>query len=100
MEMKMCNCFKWDKSIIHIEGAITLAHVHGIEYQGYPFKYCPWCGKELIDTNSNSPLVTCWCGKPISELTHEELKSAFEELSKLYLDKEKDIDSVRRFFSA
>jgi hypothetical protein len=29
----------------------TIADVHGFEYEGDLFEYCPWCGKKLETEN-------------------------------------------------
>lgn len=44
-----CNCKDWEKYIPHLEGAISLAWVHGMWGADFrSFKYCPYCGKKLI----------------------------------------------------
>ena len=44
--LKGCDCDEWDKGVESLNGAISLAWAHGIEYTGSMFKYCPWCGKK------------------------------------------------------
>ncbi len=45
--MTKCNCKDWQPNIDKINSAITMDFVHGKEYTGKPFEYCPWCGKKL-----------------------------------------------------
>ena len=49
--MKQCDCADWELSMRQITGAQGLAYVHGINYTGKPFSYCPWCGKELEEVH-------------------------------------------------
>lgn len=42
-------CDEWEQNIRKIDNFITLQFVRtGTQYDGVPFKYCPWCGKERI----------------------------------------------------
>lgn len=43
----ICQCEDWEESMPQINGAQTLADIHGIKYTGAIFKFCPWCGEEL-----------------------------------------------------
>ena len=38
-------CAEWTRSAKAIEGLCVMAHIHGMEYKGAPFYYCPWCGR-------------------------------------------------------
>ena len=47
-----CTCKDWKLNIDKINAPITLLTLRfGGQYQfdGVPFHYCPWCGKELQD---------------------------------------------------
>jgi len=45
--MKSCSCEDWESGIQQIDGAITLATIHGQKYTGDVFQFCPWCGKKI-----------------------------------------------------
>ena len=40
-----CKCEEWNKYIDAMRVFYTLAHSHGIKYDGPQFKFCPFCGK-------------------------------------------------------
>ena len=42
-----CPCPGWQEGMPQITGAQQFVHVHGGEYTGMPFNFCPWCGMEL-----------------------------------------------------
>jgi hypothetical protein len=42
-----CTCKDWKESLPQINGAITLADLHGMKYTGKVFVFCPWCRKKL-----------------------------------------------------
>ena len=42
--MKYCNCPDWKIGIKQIDSAIQFQYIHGIEYKGPIFNFCPWCG--------------------------------------------------------
>lgn len=44
-----CECDDWKQSFPQISGAQSLAWVHGSRYTGAVFRFCPWCGKVLIE---------------------------------------------------
>lgn len=50
-----CTCREWKQSWPQIHCAQVLASIHGDEYTGTIFKYCPWCGKEMI-LNETRPM--------------------------------------------
>lgn len=39
-----CDCEGWTKGIEQIDAAISMQYIHGFEYTGGAFVYCPWCG--------------------------------------------------------
>ena len=46
--IKECDCPDWRKNISIINGMLVTLSVHGIQYKGKIFNYCPWCGKLLV----------------------------------------------------
>jgi len=44
---KYCHCEGWQKSQHQIHSAQLFAGVHGQQYTGDQFKFCPWCGSTL-----------------------------------------------------
>lgn len=40
-----CDCKDWVMSWHQIESAKVMASIHGQQYSGAKFKFCPWCGK-------------------------------------------------------
>jgi len=43
-----CNCADYARGIDKINGYIASGILHQMpEYNGKPFKYCPWCGSKL-----------------------------------------------------
>ena len=51
-----CNCEAWKFSMHQIIGAQGLASNHGSFYVGDAFKYCPWCGEKLKETEKKPKL--------------------------------------------
>jgi hypothetical protein len=47
-----CDCEEWKSGRKALDGMTTFAWTHGIHYTGGAFKFCPWCGKELIDSDN------------------------------------------------
>ena len=45
-----CDCEDW-KYVDEIDGIITFAWTHHIEYKGPTFVYCPFCGRKLKKEN-------------------------------------------------
>lgn len=43
-----CDCKGWKKSINPLNSGLTMASARGYQYTGDDFKFCPWCGKELM----------------------------------------------------
>lgn len=48
-----CDCEDYEGSMAQIIRAQLLEHVHGGQYTGKVFIYCPWCGKLLIEEKKN-----------------------------------------------
>jgi len=45
-----CSCQEWKDNIDKVNAGFTMTFIHGGQgYEGAPFKYCPWCGKELTE---------------------------------------------------
>ena len=49
-----CKCKLWKENIDRINGPIALQSIRsgGRGYDGVPFKYCPWCGKDLKEVKN------------------------------------------------
>jgi len=45
-----CKCDDWLKNVNLINSSITLAMIHGANYDIKVFKFCPWCGNKLEET--------------------------------------------------
>lgn len=43
-----CDCDDWKIAQHEIDSAVMLAHLHGSKFTFKVFRYCPYCGKELI----------------------------------------------------
>ena len=42
------RCDGWERSMKQITDCQTfMAITRDVKYTGLPFKYCPWCGKEI-----------------------------------------------------
>ena len=39
-----CSCEGWKESYPKVEAITMYAHVHGMNYEGDEFQFCPWCG--------------------------------------------------------
>lgn len=46
---KICDCEGWKRSINNLNRGLSMASARGYNYDGDMFRFCPWCGKELID---------------------------------------------------
>ena len=47
-----CTCKDWKPNIDKINAPITLQTLRSggaYQFDGEPFHFCPWCGKELVD---------------------------------------------------
>lgn len=42
-----CECRGWQEGMQIINGIFINAFLHGMEYNGKIFSFCPWCGKKL-----------------------------------------------------
>ena len=49
----ICDCKDWQESEPQIESAQILSSLHGGEYTGAYFKFCPWCGKILKEEDTD-----------------------------------------------
>ena len=47
MNKNDCICDNWGKNIPQLRNLLLLAEEHGQEYQGVPFRFCPWCGQNV-----------------------------------------------------
>jgi hypothetical protein len=52
--MESCNCEGWKKGMSQIVGAQQLAAIHGENYTGAQFSFCPWCGRNLTPRAADS----------------------------------------------
>lgn len=61
----VCTCQEWDVNIKKINSFIELSYVRSKkDYDGVPFRYCPWCGQSLAlkvfkDTRDNFHPYEC-----------------------------------------
>ena len=46
--MVSCNCTEWRNSFPQIINAQKIVALHGGEYTGTRFKFCPWCGSYIF----------------------------------------------------
>jgi hypothetical protein len=46
-----CSCVDWQTNIPQLDSLLLLAATHRREYQGTPFRFCPWCGRSLIENS-------------------------------------------------
>jgi hypothetical protein len=45
-----CSCADWPEQIVKVNGPIVNQTIRsgGLwQYDGIPFRFCPWCGKQL-----------------------------------------------------
>lgn len=47
MTKLFCSCSEFRDNIEEIDDAVNFFREHSIEHNAAPFKFCPWCGKEL-----------------------------------------------------
>lgn len=55
------NCEEYDKSMEQIIGAQMLASVHGMDYTGERFAFCPFCGTKLSEASLIPDTDACCC---------------------------------------
>ena len=48
LQKVICTCEDFKKYMPEITSAQTVAWLHDQKYSGPMFKFCPWCGEELI----------------------------------------------------
>jgi len=47
---RKCTCNDWKEFASKLDGAITIAYVHGCwDNEFTAFVFCPWCGKKLTE---------------------------------------------------
>lgn len=44
-----CSCPDWKTNIPQLNSLLLHEMVRGREYKGTPFRFCPWCGRQLAD---------------------------------------------------
>ena len=44
---KDCICADWKANLAKLDASIMYAMIHGMEYNGKKFAYCPWCGRYI-----------------------------------------------------
>lgn len=64
--MLSCTCEGWKTGYAQILSVQHLADLHGQEYTGPAFNYCPWCGAVLGEQRSPTQCLlvrhgTCCC---------------------------------------
>lgn len=42
-----CECSRWQENQPKLDSLLVIAHVHGTQYDGESWEYCPWCGSYL-----------------------------------------------------
>ena len=45
---RIFRCPGWERNQPKIDGIFSSAYIHGVKYDGDFFKFCPWCGKEIM----------------------------------------------------
>lgn len=46
---RLCKCAEWEPNVSKINSVLSLHTVRtGWQYDGVRFKFCPWCGSELL----------------------------------------------------
>ena len=50
-------CEDWRQGIEELSGMATMLYVHGGRYQGKQFRFCPWCGKPLPESDHCGTLI-------------------------------------------
>lgn len=61
--MRRCKCSEWDKNIGIINKSLTaIADIvftanPKVQIQVVPFKYCPYCGKKLVECNDKGEII-------------------------------------------
>lgn len=43
----VCDCKEWDDGMRQIDAAQFMAFNKGCKYTATPFRFCPWCGKQI-----------------------------------------------------
>ena len=54
-----CECRDWEEGMLEITSAQMLAFNYGYRYKGKTFRFCPWCGKQLIAITLNQEERQC-----------------------------------------
>ena len=49
--MRECSCLDWMPNVKAINGALVMSEIHSNAFDLTPFRFCPWCGRKLIDSN-------------------------------------------------
>ena len=57
--MKRCYCEGWLKSMESMDAVFISANIHGVEYKGREFYFCPWCSQPLLTEEQKSLLGLC-----------------------------------------
>lgn len=61
-----CTCDGWKVNEPKVNGPIILQSIRAGRdlYDGDPFRFCPWCGKELVDGTNPADTIAVSPGKP------------------------------------
>jgi hypothetical protein len=43
-----CTCSDWAANMPQLRNLLGLGITHGQDYEGKPFRFCPWCGQALV----------------------------------------------------
>lgn len=60
------HCEEYDRSMEQIIGAQMLASIHGMDYTGEVFIFCPFCGNKLTVSVMVPETDNCDCGSGCS----------------------------------
>ena len=52
---KKCSCDAWTENKKKVDNLFISAWIHGLEYDGSKFEWCPWCGKPLEEDTDGKP---------------------------------------------
>ena len=45
---RISRCPEWEKNVKKIDTIFYVAARYNVKYDGDIYKFCPWCGKEII----------------------------------------------------
>ena len=101
-----CNCDEWNEHAQDISDRIVSSlkikagNANGYDmYQGVQFRFCPYCGRKLVQAGAGYKNVGMWAGKSLLTLSHSELIDIInqmgENLHKLQEDLSERLEAMR-----